>query len=69
MLFGSLAHPDRFTLWSDVDLAAWGLTPTNWLKAIGAIRELSDEIELNVVDVEWCSPQLLAAIGREGVSL
>ena len=69
MVFGSLTHSDGFTLWSDVDLAAWGLTPANWLKAIGAVHALSGEIELNVVDVECCSPQLLAAIEREGVSL
>ena len=24
VLFGSLAHGDRFNLWSDVDIAAWG---------------------------------------------
>ena len=23
--FGSLAHRDGFTLWSDIDLAAWGI--------------------------------------------
>ncbi len=69
MVFGSLTHPGRFTLWSDVDLAAWGLTPANWLKAIGAVRSLSSEIELNLVDVTCCSPELLTAIEREGVPL
>jgi predicted nucleotidyltransferase len=69
VVFGSLTHPDRFTRWSDVDLAAWGLTSTNWLRAIGAVRELSDEVELNLVDVTCCSPELLAAIEREGVPL
>jgi predicted nucleotidyltransferase len=69
VVFGSLTHPDRFTRWSDVDLAAWGLTSANWLRAIGAVRELSDEVELNLVDVTCCSPELLAAIEREGVPL
>ncbi len=69
MLFGSLTHPDRFTLWSDVDLAAWGLTSANWLRAMGAVRGLSDDIELNLVDVACCSPELLAAIERDGVLL
>jgi predicted nucleotidyltransferase len=69
VLFGSLPQPARFTLWSDVGLAAWGLTPANWLKAIGAVSRLSDEIELNLVDVETCSPALLAVIEREGVPL
>ena len=71
IIFGSLTHADSFTAWSDVDLAAWGLTSANWLKAIGAVRRLGDGdgIELNLVDVECCSPELLAAIERDGVSL
>jgi predicted nucleotidyltransferase len=68
-VFGSLTHPDRFTQWSDVDLAAWGLTATNWLKASAAVRALASDIELNVVDVSGGSPELLAAIVREGVPL
>ena len=67
--FGSLIHPDRFTRWSDVDLAAWGLTSSNWLKAIGAVNSLSREIELNLVDVTTVSPELYAVIEREGVNL
>lgn len=69
VVFGSLAHPDRFTPWSDVDLAAWGLTSANWLGAMAAVRELSGEVELNLVDVACCSPELLVAIEREGVPL
>lgn len=69
VLFGSLTHSDRFTGRSDVDLAAWGLTAKNWLKAMAAVRNLSDELELNLVDVTCCSPELLAVIEREGVPL
>jgi predicted nucleotidyltransferase len=67
--FGSLTHPDRFTQWSDVDLAAWGLTATNWLKASAAVRALANDIELNIVDVSDCSPELQAVIVRDGVML
>jgi predicted nucleotidyltransferase len=69
VLFGSLTQAGGFTRWSDVDLAAWDLTSANWLKAIGAVRQLSDEIEVNLVDVETCSPELLAVIEAEGVPL
>lgn len=69
MLFGSLTHPNRFTHRSDVDLAAWGLTSTNWLRAILAVRNLSPEIELNLVDVSCCSPELLTIIEQEGIVL
>lgn len=68
-VFGSLTHHDRFTQWSDVDLAAWGLTAANWLKASAAVRALAKDIELNVVDVATCSPELLAAIERDGIFL
>ena len=68
-VFGSLTQPDRFTPWSDVDLAAWGLTAANWLKASAAVRAFASDIELNVVDVSGCSPELVAAIMRDGVVL
>ncbi len=67
--FGSLTQQDRFTSWSDVDLAAWGLTAANWLRAMAAVRALFAEIELNLVDVACCSPELLAVIEEEGVPL
>jgi predicted nucleotidyltransferase len=71
VVFGSLVQPDRFTAYSDVDLAAWGLTSANWLKAIGAVRHLdrTGDIEINLVDTACCSDELLAAIERDGVSL
>lgn len=67
--FGSLTHPGRFNCWSDVDLAAWGLTATNWLRAMGAVRALSDEIDINLVDMSCCSPELAAAIEQSEVVL
>jgi predicted nucleotidyltransferase len=69
VLFGSLTHPDRFMKWSDVDLAAWGLTSENWLQAMAAVRDLSGEIQLNLVDVSNCTPELLVVIEREGILL
>lgn len=66
VVFGSLTHPDRFSLHSDLDMAAWGLTAKNWLKAMGAVRYLSEEIEVNLVDAGCCSPELLAVIERDG---
>ncbi len=68
MVFGSLAQADRFTQWSDIDLAVWGLTNQNWLKAMGAVHYLG-EIPINVVDVGCCRQSLLATIEREGVTL
>lgn len=64
VLFGSLAHPARFTQWSDVDLAAWGLSPLNWLQAIGDVRALSEEVDLNLVDAGSCPEELLTIIEK-----
>jgi hypothetical protein len=36
---------------------------------MGAVRDLSQEIELNLVDVAACSPELLSVIEREGATL
>ena len=69
VVFGSLLSPDLFHEASDVDLAAWGLTSANWLRAIVAVQGLSSEIELNLVDVGACSPGLRAVIEREGVEV
>jgi uncharacterized protein len=69
VLFGSLLHPDRFTLYSDVDLAAWGLTSQTWLKAITAVYLLADDIPLNLVDVAMCTPEFVTAVEQNGVTL
>ena len=67
MAFGSLTQADRFTQWSDIDLAAWGLTDQNWLRASAAVQV--GDIEINLVDMQTCKPEVLASIEREGVLL
>ena len=69
MVFGSLVHRDSFTPWSDVDIAAWGIRPDYTLQAIGAVMDISPDIELNLVDVNTCSPDFGAAIEREGTDI
>ena len=69
MVFGSLVHEGCFTRWSDVDIAAWGIHPEDTLRAIGAAMDVDSDIEINLVDVATCRPELLAAIEREGVKL
>ena len=69
VVFGSLVRSDCFTLWSDVDIAAWGISPRDTFRAMGAVRDLDDTIEVNLVDVETCKPKLLAFIEQEGILL
>jgi predicted nucleotidyltransferase len=65
MVFGSLTQADRFTQWSDIDLSVWGLTDRNWLRAAAQVGD----IEINLVDVQTCKPEVLVSIEREGVLL
>lgn len=67
--FGSLLHEKRFHEWSDIDLAVWGLPPEQTFRAIGAVMDLDRTFEINLVDVNACSPSLLASIEREGKDL
>ncbi len=69
MLFGSLVRNDCFTLWSDIDIAAWGISPDKTLQAMEAVRDLDEMIEVNLVDVETSTPSLRANIEREGILL
>lgn len=69
VVFGSLVHEKRFHEWSDIDLAAWGISSKDTFRAIGAVMDLDPGFEVNLVDVNACQPSLLAAIEREGKDL
>lgn len=69
VVFGSLVHDGRFTRWSDVDIAAWGLDARDSLFALGAVMDLDVGIEVNLVDVNTCTPALLAVIEEDGVEI
>lgn len=69
VFFGSLAHPTRFTEWSDIDLAAWGIAPRRYYAAVAAVMDLSTEFKIDLVDAETCPPTLREAIESEGVEL
>jgi predicted nucleotidyltransferase len=69
VVFGSLVRQGMFTLWSDVDIAAWGIQPQDTLRAIGAVFDLDAGIQVNLVDVNTTSSELFNAIEQEGVEL
>jgi predicted nucleotidyltransferase len=69
VVFGSLVHKGSFSPWSDVDIAAWGIRLEDTFRAIGAVMDLDAEIEVNLVDVNTCSPEILASIEQEGVEI
>jgi len=67
--FGSLAHRDGFTLWSDIDLAAWGITAGAFYRAVAAVTGISPEFKVDLVAPEDCQPTLRHVIEQEGVAL
>jgi predicted nucleotidyltransferase len=67
--FGSLARRDWFTPWSDIDLAAWGLPPGAFYRAVAVVTGISPEFKLDLVAPEDCQPSLRHVIEREGVAL
>ena len=69
VVFGSLVHDGRFTRWSDVDIAAWGLAERDSLHALGAVMDLDAGIEVNLVDVNTCTPALLAVLEQDGIEI
>jgi predicted nucleotidyltransferase len=69
VLFGSLASKDRFTPWSDIDLAAWGISASNYYQAVAAVTSFSEEFKIDLVDVDNLGLDLLESIEREGIEL
>jgi predicted nucleotidyltransferase len=70
VLFGSLTAQNRFTRWSDIDLAVWGIPPEKFYDAIATLNELSPDIKVDLVDPERCqSATLKDIIQAEGVTL
>jgi predicted nucleotidyltransferase len=67
ILFGSLARRVGFNRWSDIDLAARGVT--DYLKAMDTVLYLVPEFKIDLVELETCPPTLLENITREGKTL
>jgi len=51
LVFGSLVKHGRFTLWSDIDIAATGIPPTRFFEAVGVVTGISAEFKLELIDL------------------
>jgi predicted nucleotidyltransferase len=69
VLFGSLVGDSGFTLWSDIDLAAWGIPSTRFYEAVAAITGMSSKFKIDLVDPDTCRPGLKDAIEKDGIEL
>ena len=68
ILFGSLAR-GGYTRWSDIDLAAWGIPPVDFFKAVAFATGFSKIWKVDLVDGEDCRNGLQQAILKEGIRL
>jgi uncharacterized protein len=62
VVFGSVLG-EAFHENSDIDLAVWGLPEQEYFKAVGQLLALS-EFEFDLVEVQYASPEILAAIAQ-----
>lgn len=71
VIFGSLVRKDTFSLWSDIDLAVWGIPPGEYYRAAGTAMDmgLDSGIKVEILDPEDCSPEFLLDIEEEGIEL
>ncbi|HIJ86211.1 MAG TPA: nucleotidyltransferase domain-containing protein [Desulfuromonadales bacterium] len=68
MLFGSVARAD-FGQWSDIDLAVWGVSASDYYKAVAFASGYSSVFKVDLVDAEDCSQSLLQHITDNGIEI
>jgi predicted nucleotidyltransferase len=68
VLFGSLSRGDAGSTF-DIDLAAKGLPPERFFKAVAFATGRSRKWRLDLVDIDDCGAVLCAVIEKEGVVL
>ena len=69
MIFGSLAGNTGFTEFSDIDLAAWGISGDKYYQAVAAVTGLSDRYQIDLVDPELCRASIKQIILEQGVEV
>ncbi|MGF1522040.1 MAG: nucleotidyltransferase domain-containing protein [Leptolyngbyaceae cyanobacterium] len=62
VLFGSMLTPEKVHGRSDIDLAVWGLPAADYLKALAALLDIDPDFSIDLIEAEYASPHLLAAI-------
>lgn len=69
VVFGSLTRRAWFGVWSDIDLAAWGIPADRFYRAVAAVTGVSADFTVDLVDPASCRPAVRRAIEQEGIDL
>lgn len=67
MVFGSLIHPERYHLRSDIDLAVWDIH--NYFHAVSRLMDIDPEFDFDLIPIEDTTPAILAIIQQEAVEI
>jgi predicted nucleotidyltransferase len=67
--FGSIVDPDRFSPWSDIDIAVTGIRSDRFYKAVAASIDMNHDFHVDIVDPEDCSLSLRQSIEKDGIEI
>jgi len=67
--FGSIVEKERFSPWSDIDIAVYGIQSNLFYKAVSASIDISQDFHVDIVDPEDCSPSLRRSIEKYGIEI
>ena len=68
LLFGSVARGDIHKK-SDIDLAAWGIPPKKFYRAVAFVTGYSKEWKIDLIDANDCRKSLGESILKDGIEL
>ncbi|MBI5402156.1 MAG: nucleotidyltransferase domain-containing protein [Ignavibacteriae bacterium] len=69
ILYGSVLHPDIFTLHSDIDLAVEGIKESEFYYAGARVDAIAGDITVDLTPIEDTKPYILDSIEEEGIIL
>lgn len=64
-VFGSLAEPESFSKWSDIDIAVWGIPNDKYFRASSIASNISGLFKVDLVDFESCKEVFRERIQRQ----
>ena len=64
-VFGSLAEPEAFSKWSDIDIAVWGIPNDKYFRASSTTSDISGLFKVDLVDFESCKGLFRERIQRQ----
>ena len=68
-VFGSLAQQNWFSERSDIDIAVWGLSSDQYLRAVSETIGFSEEFKIDLVKYENCKGLFLERIEKQAIPI